>query len=346
LRRRARCAASAVRTGAASGADPALAAPFPSALKSRKVARISPSSPQRGFAARLTDIRSTIGAFRQPRWSVRASSFVIDVHAPGGTKMAGSAPSNLKIFCIGLQKTGTSSLRALLQRNGIPESSYSRQSRDIFLYKNYEKVLEHYDTATFHSNAGSCLMYKLAFEKYGALSRYILTIRKDSRLWVESLKRHSLYAHPIKHKNYRMFGRFYPHGFENEHMAYYERHIAEVVRFFSERNASDLLLILRVDEPGAVGKLSRFLGVDFDADEFPRENVSTRDRKGFSNRFKKHYNVIAQTLYGYVAPRLATRPPRQALPPEPPLERYLARPREGVRPSSLRDGVADHAGAV
>ena len=233
--------------------------------------------------------------------------------------MTDSVIPSFKIFGIGLQKTGTTSLRTLMRLNGLKESSYPRQEHDIFLYKNYSKVLNNYDSATFFSNAGNSLMYKLAFEKYGNNSRYILTIRRDSQLWIDSLKRHSLYAHPIKHKNYRAFGRFYPHGFEDEHKAYYERHNAEVIRFFSERNASHLLLVLRIDEPGAVERLSTFLGVHFNEKEFPRDNVSTRERPGFSNRLKKNYNSIVQPLYGLIAPRLSTGPTKHALPPEPPI---------------------------
>ena len=229
--------------------------------------------------------------------------------------MSNSTLSDLKIFGLGLPKTGTSSLRAIIRSKGIEiGDQYSMQRREIFVNANYKKILDYYDSATFFSNAGTYLMYQLAFEKYGASSRYILTVRKDSRLWFESLKRHSLYAHPIKHKHRRMFGRLYPHGFDEEHMAYYERHNADVVKFFSDRNASHLLLTLRVDEPGAVEKLSKFLGIDFNVKEFPKENVSSPDKPGFSNRLKKNYNMIVQTLYGYVAPRLSTCSPKQALP--------------------------------
>ena len=224
---------------------------------------------------------------------------------------------DVKIFCIGLPKTGTTSLRALMKSNGVEEGSYYRQERDVFAH-NYKKVLDNYDKGQYFSNDGNYLMYKLAFEKYGFASRYILTLRKDSRLWFESLKRHTLYANPLRHKHYRMFGRFYANGFDQEHMEYYERHNAEVVRFFAERKASHILLTLRVDEPDAIEKLSQFLGIAFNSNKFPKENVSSRNRQGFGNHFKKTYNMIVQTAYAHIAPLISTRSPRQALPAEPP----------------------------
>lgn len=187
------------------------------------------------------------------------------------------------------------------------------------MHANYSKLLDYYDSANFFADAATYLMYQLAFEKYGEASRYILTVRTDSRTWFESLKRHSLYAHPIKNKHRRMFGRFYPHGFDDEHMRYYERHNAEAVKFFSDRKVSHLLLTLRIDEPEAVAKLSRFLGIDFEVNEFPRENVSSRNKPGFSNHLKRNYNTIIQFLYGNIAPRLSTRSPKQALPIKPPI---------------------------
>lgn len=233
--------------------------------------------------------------------------------------MSDSVLSNLKLFGVGLPKTGLSSLSSMLKLRGIEIGRVDSVQRRLFFDgTDYMKVLENYDTATFFCDTPTYLMYKIAFEKYGESSRFILTVRKDGKLWFESLKRHSLYAHPIKHNHRRIYGRFYPNGFDEEHIAYYDRHNAEVARFFAERSASHLLLTLRVDEPDAVYKLSRFLDINFDVPVFPRENVSSSDRPGFSNLLKKNYNIVIQKLYETIVPRVSTHPPKQAAPIEPP----------------------------
>jgi len=157
-------------------------------------------------------------------------------------------------------------------------------------------------------------MYKATFAKYGKRARFILTVRKDADTWFESLKRHNRYAHPIMNKHKWIFGRYYPHGFDVEHKAYYEQHIREVVEFFESQGASDQLLIIRVDDPESISKLSKFLGIEIPFDKFPRENVSAGDRRDIGSIFKWNYNKVVLPLYERYAPRLARKSPRQIRP--------------------------------
>ena len=178
--------------------------------------------------------------------------------------------------------------------------------RWFFVGKEYQKLLERYDAGVYFCDGPTCLMYREAFYKYGRDARFILTVRKDSQLWLDSLKRHNLYA-GVKNKTRWIFGRFYPYGFDDEFKGYYEQHNRDVVKFFEDHNASDLLLVLRCDEPGAVARVSEFLRVSFPISEFPWENVSSANRRGLSNFAKKHYNQVVQALYAIVAPRIPVR---------------------------------------
>jgi cytochrome b561 len=47
--------------------------------------------------------------------------------------------------------------------------------------------------------------------------------------------------------------------------------------------------------------------VTFPVDQFPRENVSSPNRRGMTNFAKRHYNRIGQALYLLVAPRIRLR---------------------------------------
>jgi len=190
---------------------------------------------------------------------------------------------------------------------GFRNGGAGRQMRrSFFVDKDYRRIIECYDSGSFFCDGPTCLMYREAFYRYGRNARFILTVRRDSQLWVDSLKRHNLYA-GAKNKTRWIFGRFYPHGFEDEFKAYYERHNKDVVQFFEDQNAADLLLVLRVDEPDAVARISKFLGVSFPIVEFPHENASSTSRRGLSNLAKKLYNQVAQAVYAFVAPHIPVR---------------------------------------
>jgi hypothetical protein len=224
---------------------------------------------------------------------------------------------DLHVFGVGLPKTGLTSLARLMKTIGCDAGGREGQARRaFFIDQDYQKVLALYEMGRFFSDGPTCLMYKLIYEKYGRSGRFILTVRRDADTWFASLKRHNLYA-GVKNKHRWIFGRFYPHGFDDELKAYYERHNAEVATYFAERGASDLLLTLCCDEADALQKVSDFLGVEFPVAEFPKENVSSANRPGLTNHLKKSYNQIAQTLYGAVAPRLAIRLRAAARPVEP-----------------------------
>ena len=221
-----------------------------------------------------------------------------------------------RIFCIGLPKTGLTSLLLTLLSLGYDGKGRTRALSRHFFAGRHREILEFYDKHQVFADHPTFLMYKLAFERYGRDARFILTTRHSSQVWFESLKRHNTYAHPIKHKHRKTFGRFYPHGFDQEHKAYYERHIEEVERFFADQGAEDRLLTLSVDAPDAVPRLLEFLGVESDLTEFPHANQSRPRNKSIGNRIKEHYNALAQPLYGAVAPVIFRAPARVALPPE------------------------------
>lgn len=217
-----------------------------------------------------------------------------------------------KIFGIGLQKTGLTSLLQLMKSLDLRAKGHnSKMRRKLLIHNDIKSVLDYYDTGDFFCDWPTPLMYKLAYRKYGPQSRYVLTVRRDAKTWFESIKRHNAYAHPILNKHSWVFGSFYPHGYEAEHIAYYEQHCAGVEAFFKAHNALDQLLVLRVDEPGAVKKLATFLDVAFPLDDFPHENRSLTGRDDISSTFKRHYNRVVQPVYGYVAPRLRLTQLRQ-----------------------------------
>ena len=182
------------------------------------------------------------------------------------TRMNTIFSQDLYVFGVGLPKTGLTSLARLMKTIGCDAGGREGQARRaFFIDQDYLKVLALYEMGRFFSDGPTCLMYKLIYEKYGRSGRFILTVRRDADTWFASLKRHNLYA-GVKNKHRWIFGRFYPHGFDDELKAYYERHNAEVATYFAERGASDLLLTLCCDEADALQKALRL----------PRRRISCR----------------------------------------------------------------------
>jgi hypothetical protein len=220
-----------------------------------------------------------------------------------------------KTFGIGLPKTGLTSMLFFARELGVNARGRDRKGLGLLRAGRYEELLRRFEEAEFWCDLPVPLMYKLAFGRFPG-ARFVLTVRRDSRTWYESLLRHNRFAHPLKHKHHWVFGRYYPHGFAAEHMAYYERHNAEAERWLGARGAP--LLILEVDRPGATQAFAGFLGLATDREEFPRENVSAeREAKDGADSFKLRYNALVQPLYARWAPRLLPATPRQLLPIEP-----------------------------
>lgn len=152
-------------------------------------------------------------------------------------------------------------------------------------------------------------MYQLLFSEYGKDAKYILTIIRDGGGWYNSICRHNRYAHPLKNKHKKLYGRYYPHGFKSEHVDYYNKHFNDVVSYFEKNNAMENLLVIDCTQEGAVKKLEDFLGIESVVDSFPHKNKANAIRPGFSFRFKYFYNKIVQPIYAAVAPLLFRKPP-------------------------------------
>ena len=217
------------------------------------------------------------------------------------------AQRGMKVFGIGLQKTGTSSLEWLLRDRRIKCDGRNQRMHKLFLNGQYEEILAHYDTLTHSSDWPTPLMYKLVYNRYGKNVKFILTVRDSSRTWIESLKRHGALSHPFKNKHKWTFKRYYPFGFENEHVAYYERHNQEVVNFLKRNDAEGQLLILEAGDPKSITKIEQFLDLSFDVDEMPHINRSAGKSRSLSKHITMNLNRIILPIYAYLAPKVTSK---------------------------------------
>jgi sulfotransferase family protein len=151
-----------------------------------------------------------------------------------------SAPRR-KVFGVGLNKTGTTTLGQCLTVLGYRHRSYSSAALEAYLQGRTGEVVD------MTRDFDSCedwpwpLVWRELWDRYGDGARYVLTTRSSSEVWVESLKAHSLNTHPTSAMRPAVYGHYYPHGYEAEHRRAYERHNAAVRGFFAQAAPHALL---------------------------------------------------------------------------------------------------------
>ena len=198
-----------------------------------------------------------------------------------------------KIFCIGANKTGTTSLqRAFLDlRYSVGDQRTGELLLQHYLNNDFGPIIEFCRSAqVFQDVPFSCpetfKYLNVAFPG----SKFILSVRDSSEQWYNSIIRfHSKLFSPgriptaadLKNADYVYKGWMWQ-AFSAVHktadtdpynrealIADYERHNDSVVEYFKGRDA---LLVINVSEAGSYKRLCNFIGADPVYDQFPWEN--------------------------------------------------------------------------
>ena len=173
-----------------------------------------------------------------------------------------------KVFGIGLNKTGTTTLGECLTTLGYRHQSYSNAALQAFVNGQVDTVVAMADRFDSCEDWPWPLVWRALYERYGDEARFILTTRSSPEIWIDSLKRHSLNTHPTRAMRPLIYGHYYPHGYETEHVAAYERH-NQAVRDFFARAAPHALLEVCWENGDRWDKLCTFLEHDLPAAPFP-----------------------------------------------------------------------------
>lgn len=198
---------------------------------------------------------------------------------------------NRKIFCIGFNKTGTTSLERALADLGYKTGDQATAERmlDDWSRRDFRRLIRYCKTADAFQDIPFSLDYTYqAVDQAYPGSKFILTVRGSSNEWFDSLRRyHSklfaqgetpgiedlanakyLYRGWIKTAMEAIFD--YPNiplYHREKYIEIYESHNRNVIEYFRYR-LSDLL-ILNVAEQGAYQKLCSFLGREALHKDFP-----------------------------------------------------------------------------
>jgi hypothetical protein len=173
-----------------------------------------------------------------------------------------------KVFGVGLQRTGTSSLTRALNQLGIPTVQFPKQ---LFHDIDHE-IIDRYRGFT---DSPVPLLYRELDRRHPG-SRFIHTLRDESA-WLASIEwlfttgtvkfreSHERYGDEI---NRAIFGRS---TFDRDHfLAVYRTHNREVAAHFADRPAD--YLAIDVTAGNAFDRLCPFLGLPVPATPFPHRN--------------------------------------------------------------------------
>lgn len=177
----------------------------------------------------------------------------------------------MKVFGIGLNKTGTTSLGQCLQMLGFRHSSFSLSLLEQLALGQLDPLLA---TVSAYDSFEDW-PYPLAFnilDRHFPESRFILTRRSSPERWLESLQAHALRTEPPQAPWARslVFGYPFPQLNPKHHLHIYNRHLQQVRDYFKDR--SHHLLEVCWEEDASWEPLCAFLGCPVPDAPFPHAN--------------------------------------------------------------------------
>ena len=201
----------------------------------------------------------------------------------------------MKIFCIGFNKTGTTSLQNLLIKEGFIDSNQSHfeQNLDSYIFKNPSTLIEiiktYYPLSNIFQDVPFSLpnFYKELYKEFPD-AYYILTVRDSSEVWYNSLFNFYKKVFPnrfFKPKEIEYIRKGWLYSYLTDclkspkHDPYnksslissYENHIFDVEEFFKGKSN---LIKINLNNPLGLNRLESFLGVKFQNTSFPHLNKS------------------------------------------------------------------------
>lgn len=199
-----------------------------------------------------------------------------------------------KIFCIGLNKTGTTSLRKEMKDLGYSVGN-QRQAELLFddwVKRDFRRIIKYCHTAQFFQDFPFSLPFTfIALDQAFPGSKFILTLRDNAELWYDSLIRfhgkkwasgrtpptsEDLQSAEYIYKGFPFHAMMHIYNLpENDPynkdalIEYYETHKKNVLHYFRYR-PNDLVTI-RIKEDVDYIRFCKFLGIIQRNDSFPWE---------------------------------------------------------------------------
>ncbi|WP_299487749.1 sulfotransferase family protein [Acaryochloris sp. IP29b_bin.137] len=182
-----------------------------------------------------------------------------------------------KVFCIGLIKTGTTSLGYALKMLGY---NHTTSNRNVLLEDvvngNLQQIFAWVDQYDSFDDWPWPFIYRELDSHYPD-SRFILTTRLNEEIWLRSVLQHSEWCGPSSGRE-KFFGHAMPQKHERQYINRYREHHRQVRDYF--RNRPDKLLEVCWEKGQGWPELCSFLNMPVPNAQFPCANTK-------SNRINK-----------------------------------------------------------
>jgi hypothetical protein len=180
----------------------------------------------------------------------------------------------MKVFGIGLNKTGTKTLGHCLKALGYNHKSFDYSLLRQVKERNFDLLIKEVNLHDSFEDWPYPLCISRLDEEFSG-SKFILTYRSSPEIWINSLEAHSLTTDPEKGMISRIlaYGYPFPHCDRDYFIKFYLNHINQVRVYFQHRS-EDYIEICWENGDG-YDKICRFLGKPIPSLAVPHLNKST-----------------------------------------------------------------------
>lgn len=177
-----------------------------------------------------------------------------------------------KVFVLGFQKTGTTSLENALKRLGYKVYG---GDKNLLKFKDVEKlkiyigrILKDYDAV---QDMPWPLFYRELYELYPD-AKFILTYREPEK-WIKSVVRYFAKIRIPMHR--KIYGVPHAEGYEETYLKIYKKYNAEILKFFEGKKN---FLMMEIGKNFDYNTLCPFINIeDIPAEDFPRSRSNKQN---------------------------------------------------------------------
>ncbi len=178
----------------------------------------------------------------------------------------------MKVVGIGLNKTGTKSLRVFCLAWGLRHRTYDLEAFRRYRRGEIEGLLDEMEAFDSFEDWPWPLFFREIDERFPD-AKFILTVRKSPDTWYRSLCKMAVRMGPMRDFEKHIYGYSMPHGHKDEHVRIYNEHNAAVEAHFADRPEKLLRICWEDGDNGA--DVAAFLGLPVPEDASRHENESS-----------------------------------------------------------------------
>lgn len=214
-----------------------------------------------------------------------------------------------KVFGIGLNKTGTTSLRQALTALGYRHHPYRPILVRALAKGRMDPILAAAEAYESFEDWPWPLVWRQLDAHFGDTARFVLTRRTNADVWLQSLKAHSERTAGAGYARRLAYGHAYPHGQEAAHLGVYEAHLAALRVHFAAPDRKHRFVELCWEEGHGWRELCTFLGEPTPSMPFPHANARSESERDPARRAFNLARIRRLQSVGLMQPRQGGRTP-------------------------------------